>query len=49
MPNEQFFSYIMARTIYIKWDDNEVCPLCTRSTHLVGLLLRYLSQTTVRM
>ena len=24
MPNEQFFSYIMARTSYIRWDDNDV-------------------------
>jgi hypothetical protein len=24
MPNEQFFSYSMARTRYIQWDDNDV-------------------------
>jgi hypothetical protein len=23
-PDEQFFSYIMARTSYIWWDDNDV-------------------------
>jgi hypothetical protein len=22
---EQFFSYIMARTYYIRWDDDDVC------------------------
>jgi len=25
MPNEQIFSYIMARTSYIRWDDDDVC------------------------
>jgi hypothetical protein len=26
MPNEQFFSYIMARTSYIQWNyDDDVC------------------------
>ena len=25
MPNEQYFSYIMARTSYIWWDDNTLC------------------------
>ena len=25
MPNEQMFSYIMARTSYIRWDDNNLC------------------------
>ena len=24
MPNEQFLSYIMARTSYIRWDDDDV-------------------------
>jgi hypothetical protein len=24
MPNEQFFSYIMARTSYIQWNDDDV-------------------------
>jgi len=24
-PNEQFFSYIMVKTSYIRWDDDEVC------------------------
>jgi hypothetical protein len=23
-PNEQFFSYIVVRTIYIQWDDDDV-------------------------
>jgi hypothetical protein len=36
MQNEQFFSYIIARTSYIltRW----WCLLCTRPTHLVGFL-----------
>jgi hypothetical protein len=24
-PNETFFSYIMARTSYIRWDDDNIC------------------------
>jgi hypothetical protein len=24
MPNMQFFSYIMVRTSYIQWDDNDI-------------------------
>jgi len=31
-PNEQFFSYIMARTSYIRWDDD------VRFTRWVGFL-----------
>jgi len=34
-PSEQFFSYIMARTSYILI---QLCPLCSKPTHLVGLL-----------
>jgi len=25
IPNKQFLSYIMARTSYIWWDDDDVC------------------------
>jgi hypothetical protein len=25
MPNEQFFSHIMARTSYIQWNDDDIC------------------------
>jgi hypothetical protein len=27
MPNEHFFSYIMARTSYFRWDDDVLCAL----------------------
>jgi hypothetical protein len=28
MPTQQFFSYIMLRTIFFPWDDDEVSQLC---------------------
>ena len=33
MPNEQFFSYIMARTIYFQWDDDDdICFVLDQHT-----------------
>jgi len=34
MPDEQFFSYMMARTSDFFWDDN-ACLFCTRLTHWI--------------
>jgi hypothetical protein len=37
-PNELFFSYIMARTSYIRWDDNDISFIIDRQTRLVEFL-----------
>jgi hypothetical protein len=34
VPNEQFFSHIMARASYIKWDDDVVRIACGKSASL---------------
>jgi len=39
-----FFSYIMARTRYLRWDDNDI----DKPTRLVGFLQCYFNETTVR-
>jgi hypothetical protein len=39
MPNEQFVSYFMVITIYIWWDDNEVCPQQSNNSLHVEMLL----------
>jgi transposase len=34
MPNEQFFSYVMARTSYIQWNDDDVRCVLDQHTEL---------------
>jgi hypothetical protein len=51
IQNEPFFSYIQLYHCENKLHSMRrlSCPLCTRSTHLVGFLQCYLSEATVRV
>jgi len=41
MPSEKFFSYIMARTSYIQWEDNDACFVLNQHTGLYFVMLAH--------
>ena len=46
-PNEQFFSYIMARTSYIQWNDGDVRSVLDQHAELDFYIASSLKQQSV--